>query len=263
MTDGLVFIHAFPLDATMWRPQVKHFDDRIRTLTPNLPGFGGTPDSGDVMTMHAAAERLARDIKEAGIERAVVCGLSMGGYVALALWRQHPELVDGLVLANTKASPDDEPARERRRALAARLRAEGNGFLAESPPPLLSAEAPGELLTLVKAMIAAQPAEAIAAASLGMAERPDSTADLPSIDVPTLVITADKDTLIPPEATKPLADGIPNARFETIEHAGHLSNLQAPEKFNALLERHVERVRQFEHEGGHRLPRGMRSAPSP
>jgi pimeloyl-ACP methyl ester carboxylesterase len=128
---------------------------------------------------------------------------------------------------------------------------------------LLSPEAPGELVTLVKNIIAAQPAEAIAAASLGMAQRPDSTPDLETITVPTLVITGEHDTLIPPEATKPLADGIANARYEVIEGAGHLTNLQAPEEFNALLERHVERVAQFEHEGGHRLPGGVRSAPSP
>src|SRR6185312_3585619 len=158
-------------------------------------------------------------VRDARLAHPVVCGLSMGGYVALALWRQHPELVAGLVFANTKASADDEAARERRRQLAARLLAEGNGFLADNPPPLLSPEAPGELMTLVKNIIAAQPAGAIAAASLGMADRPDSTPDLGTIDVPTLVITAAHDTLIPPEATKPLADGIANSSYEVIEGA--------------------------------------------
>lgn len=247
----------------MWRPQVEHFEGRVKTLAVNLPGFGGTRDSGDVMSMHAAADHVAREIRGAGMERVVVCGLSMGGYVTLALWRQHPELIDGLVLANTKASGDDEAGRERRRGLAERLRAEGNGFLADSPPPLLSEDAPGELLTLIQNMIGSQPAESIAAASLGMADRPDSTADLATIDVPTLVITGEKDTLIPPEATQPLGDGIANARFETIPGVGHLSNLQAPKRFNELLDEHLERVAQSEHEGGHKLPRGIRSAPSP
>ena len=263
MTDGLILIHAFPLDATMWRPQTEHFEGRMKVFAPNLPGFGGTSSAGSVMTMREGADRVARLAREAGMERAIVVGLSMGGYVALALWRAYPELVDGLVLANTKAGADDEAGKDRRKALADRLLAEGNGFLADSPPPLLSPEAPGELVTLVKNIIAAQPAEAIAAASLGMAQRPDSTPDLETITVPTLVITGEHDTLIPPDATKPLADGIANARYEVIEGAGHLTNLQAPEEFNALLERHVERVAQFEHEGGHRLPGGIRSAPSP
>jgi pimeloyl-ACP methyl ester carboxylesterase len=242
MADGIVFIHAFPLDASMWAPQVEELGRDATVIAPNLPGFGGEPPRGEVMTMSGAAEHVFGAARGAGVDRAVVCGLSMGGYVALALWRQHPELVSGLVLANTRAEADDEAGKERRRQLAARLRAEGSGFLVESPPPLLSDEADGELVTLVKNIIAGQTADAIAAAALGMAERPDSTGDLTGITVPTLVITSSKDTLIPPEATRPLAEGITNARFEVIEGAGHLSNLQAPREFNRLLREHLERV---------------------
>ena len=249
MTDGIVLIHAFPLDATMWDPQVETLSRIAQVVTPNLPGFGGMPPHGDVMTMSAAADQVAREIRDAGVTRAVVCGLSMGGYVAFALWRQHRDLVSGLVFANTRPDADPEAGRERRRALAERLRAEGNGFLAADPPPLLSADAPGELLTLVKGIIARQPADSIAAAALGMAERPDSTPDLAGIDVPTLVITSDADTLIPPEATKPIADGIANSRYEVIEKAGHLSNLQAPDRFNELMKTQFERCAAADHEG--------------
>ena len=241
MTDGLVLIHAFPLDATMWEPQVEALSRHMKVLTPNLPGFGGQPQHGDVMTMSSAADHVAREIRAAGMEHPVVCGLSMGGYVAFALWRQHPDLVSGLVFANTRPDADPEAGRERRRALAERLRAEGNGFLANDPPPLLSAEAHGDLLTLVKGIIGSQPAEAIAAAALGMADRPDSTNDLATINVPVLVITSTGDTLIPPEATKPIADGIANSSYEVIEKAGHLSNLQSPKEFNALLLAHYQR----------------------
>lgn len=242
MVGGIVFIHAFPLDGSMWAGQVEEFGNRTKVLAPNLPGFGGATPIGAVMTMSAAADHVARVMREGAMAPAVVCGLSMGGYVALALWRQHPGLVAGFVFANTKASADDEPAKERRRQMAARLRAEGSGFLVESPPPLLSNDAPAGLLARVKQIIAAQPAEAIAAASMGMAERPDSTPDLATITVPTLVITGSKDTLIPPEATKPLAEGIAGARYEVIEGAGHLSNLQAPRHFNDLLQAQLDRV---------------------
>lgn len=260
MTDGLVLIHAFPLDNTMWKPQVDEFGSGLRVFAPNLPGFGGTDQMGEVTGMDASADLVAALVREQGVERVVVCGLSMGGYVALEVWKRHPELVDGLVFANTKASADDEAAKDRRKALAERLLAEGNGFLAENPPPLFSEEASGELLTLVKNTIAAQPAAAIAAASLGMAARRDFTAELGDITVPTLVITGDKDTLIPPEATKPMADGIPNARYEIIPGAGHLSNLQAPDRFNALLRQHLDRVAESESERGRKLPRGMRTS---
>src|SRR5947208_3168716 len=234
MAEGLLLLHAFPLDASMWEPQIDALRD-VTMVAPNLPGFGGAVPAGDAMSMDAAADAAADALRAAGLERAVVCGLSMGGYVALAFWRRHREMVEGFVFANTRAGADDETGKERRRALAERLRSEGNGFLVESPPPLLSAGASDELWARVKRIIAAQPADAIAAASLGMADRPDSTDDLTGIDVPALVITSSGDTLIPPEATRPMASQIPGARLEEIEGAGHLSNLEAPDRCNEIL----------------------------
>lgn len=241
MPDGLLLIHAFPLDSTMWQPQIDDLGSSVTIVAPNAPGFGGAASSGSVMTMDAMADVSAKAVREAGLDRVVVCGLSMGGYAALAFVRNHPELVSGLVLANTRAGADDDAGKQRRADLAARLRNEGSDFLVESPPPLLSAAAGDELLASVKATIAAQPAESIAAAALGMAERRDATEDLASIDVPTLVITSSADQLIPPAATKETADAIPAATFETIDGAGHLSNLEAPGAFNALLRQHLVR----------------------
>lgn len=239
MTTGLLLLHGWPLDASMWGQQVRELGSVTTVVAPNLPGFGGIQPAGRVMTMDAAADAAAEALRAAGVDRAVVCGLSLGGYVALALWRRNRDLVAGFVFANTRAGADDDAGKERRRNLAERLRAEGSGFLVENPPPLLSETAPAELWDRVKAIIAAQPAEAIAAAALGMAERPDSTPDLPGIDVPTLVVTSTGDTLIPPEATSPMAEQIPEARLEVIEGAGHLSNLEAPDEFARLLRDHL------------------------
>jgi pimeloyl-ACP methyl ester carboxylesterase len=233
--DGIVLIHAFPMDGSMWSAQADALGEQTTVLAPNLPGFGGEPGAGEVLTMAEAAERVAEAANSAGLRRALVCGLSMGGYVALALWRQHPELVAGLVLANTRADADDEAARERRKALAARLRSEGNDFLAESPPPLLSGRALPELWASVKTTIARQPPGSIAAAALGMAGRADSTGDLGKINVPTLVITSSEDALIAPAITSLMAPAIRDARLEVIEGAGHLSNLESPQRFNELL----------------------------
>jgi 3-oxoadipate enol-lactonase len=239
MTDGLLLLHAFPVDASMWSAQVDDLGRSATVVAPNFPGFGGAPLAGPVMTMDQAADKAAEACAATGVDRTVVCGLSMGGYVALALWRRHRALVAGLALANTRAGADDDAARDRRRALAERLRAEGSSFIADDPPPLLSADAPAELWQRIKDMIRVQPPEAIAAASLGMAERTDSTEDLAGIDVPTLVITSTGDTLIPPAATSPMAQQIPGARLEVIDGAGHLSNLEAPEAFNRLLREHL------------------------
>jgi 3-oxoadipate enol-lactonase len=239
MADALLLLHAFPVDSWMWDPQVGALKDEAVVVAPDLPGFGSAPLAGPVMTMDAAADHAAGALDEAGVERAVICGLSMGGYVALAFWRRHRGRVSGFVFANTRAGADDEAGRERRRALAERLRSEGNAFLVEAPPPLLSGNAPADLWTEVREDIRRQPAEGIAAASLGMADRPDARDDLPGIDVPTLVIVSDGDTLIPSSATASMAGAVPGARLETIEGAGHLSNLEQPATFTRLLREHL------------------------
>ena len=241
MTDGLLLLHAFPVDARMWRPQLDALGDRLRVAAPNHPGFGGSGDVPSVMTMELAAEHARRALDDAGIDRAVVCGLSMGGYVAFELWRRSRDRIGGLVLANTRSAADPPEGAANRRALAERLRTQGKGFFAEGPPGLLSERASEDVRLRVREMIADQPAEAIAAASLGMAERPDSTPDLAGIDVPTLVITSTGDTLIPRDVSAPMADQIPGALIAVIDGAGHLSNLERPDEFTHLLGDHLTR----------------------
>jgi 3-oxoadipate enol-lactonase len=239
----LLLVHAFPVDASMWESQIQTLSVEHRVLAPSLPGFGGTLSGGEVMTMDAAADFLAEELDRADEASAVVCGLSMGGYVAFSLWRRHRDRVAGLVLANTRAEPDDEAGRERRRGVAEKARQEGSEAIAESPPPLLSENAPDALWDRVKAMIRAQPGEAIAAASLGMAERPDSRPILGEIDVPTAVVTASGDTLIPPDVSSPMADAIPAADLVVLEGAGHLSNLEDPQGLNTAVRSVLSRSR--------------------
>ncbi len=241
MADALLLLHAFPLDARMWQPQLDAFAGRVPVVAPHLPGFGGREPAPDVMTMSMAAERALQALDDAGVERAVVCGLSMGGYVAFELWRRNREGIAGLLLANTRAAADSPEAAANRRALAARLRAEGKDFFADGPPGLVWDGTPQDVRTRVREIIADQSPEAIAAASLGMAERPDSGPDLPGIEVPTLVVTSTDDALIPKEVTAEIAEHVPGARLAVIEGAGHLSSLERPEEFNRLLGEHLER----------------------
>jgi pimeloyl-ACP methyl ester carboxylesterase len=226
MSDGLLLVHAFPLDARMWEGQ----RSGPTTVAPDLPGFGMAPTGGPTMTMTLAADHCLRAADAAGLERFVVCGLSMGGYVTFELWRRARDRIVGLVLANTRAGADTPEAAAGRRDLAARLRSEGN---------VLAEHAPEELQQRVKGWVADQSAEAIAAAAVGMAERPDSTSDLAGIDVPTLVITSDGDRLIPADLTTPMAEQIPGARLEIIPGVGHLTNVEAPDRFTQLLRAHI------------------------
>jgi len=238
MTDGLLLLHAWPIDARMWERQLAAVPPDLPVAVPHLPGFGDSEAAGDVMTMRVAAERALAAMGERGIDRAVVCGLSMGGYVAFEMWRRARERVAGLFLANTRAVADPPEAAAARRALAERLRSEGN-VLVEEPPALLSDGAPEELRARVRDWTRDQSSEAIAAALLGMAERPDSTPDLATIRVPTLVLTSTEDRMIAPEVSAEMAGLIPQGRLRTIEGVGHLSNLEAPEAFDAALLEHV------------------------
>jgi 3-oxoadipate enol-lactonase len=237
MTTGVLLIHAFPVSSKMWGAQL----GGDHTIAPDLPGFGGSaPAEGGVMTMAQGAVRCLEALDTAGLDRAVVCGLSMGGYVTFELWRQARDRIAGLVFANTRAGADTAEAAAARRALAERLEAEGN-VLVDAPPPLLSEGAAPDLWRTVREWIREQPADAIAGAALGMAGRPDSTPDLETIDVPTLVITSDGDTLIPAAVSSPMADQIQGAQLAVLPDAGHLSNVEDPDGFSALLDAHLAR----------------------
>jgi pimeloyl-ACP methyl ester carboxylesterase len=239
---ALVLVHAFPVDAGMWDEQARALSGAVDLLAPSLPGFGGATSAGEVLTMDAGADAVATELDRAGVRKAVVCGLSIGGYVAFSLWRRHRDRIAALALADTRAEPDDEAGRERRRQVAEKARSEGSEAIAENPPPLLSEGADPALWDRVKEMIRRQPGEAIAAASLGLAERPDSRPILPEIDVPTVVIVGSADALTPPPMSENMAGAIPGAELVVLDGAGHLSNLEAPDAFTAALRALLARV---------------------
>jgi len=249
--EAVLFIHGFPFHGGQWDDQIDRLPMRWRLLAPDLRGFGRTdlgPGSGP-LEMDLFADDLAGFLDALGIERAVVCGLSMGGYIAFALWRWHRERVRALVLCNTRAGADTEEGRAARRAQAGRVEQEGVASLAnEMLPKLLSertrAERP-DVVEKVRSMIEATPAQTIVHALDGLADRLDSTELLPTIDVPTLVIGGSEDRITPPSELEFLANAIPDARLKMIEGAGHLTNLEAPAEFNLALVHFLEAL------GGH------------
>jgi pimeloyl-ACP methyl ester carboxylesterase len=238
----LLLVHAFPLDASMWDQQVAALKGEADVLAPSLPGFGGTPPAGEALTVEAMANSLVGELDRTGAERAVVCGLSMGGYATFAMWRLHRDRIAGLVLADTRAEADDDLGKERRRTTAETVKARGSEWMADNPPPLLSEGADPALWERVKGIIRRQPAHAIAAASLGMAERTDSRPILEEIDVPTAVIVGSADALTPPEMSRTIADGVPGAELTVLDDAGHLSNLENSQGFTEAVRNLLRRV---------------------
>jgi pimeloyl-ACP methyl ester carboxylesterase len=236
----LVLLHAFPLDGRMWAPQVEALAGSYQVIVPDFRGFGAARDQAVAEAgMDLLADDVARLLDDRGLDRVVLGGLSLGGYVAMAFMRRHADRVSGLVLLDTKATSDGDQAREDRLTMAERVMAEGNGFVPEAMLPKLlgetSREHRPELVEKVTAMIREQAPEAIAGAQRGMAARPASTDMLGTIQVPTLVVTGEEDAVAGPEVGRDLAAGIPGARFLLVEEAGHLANLEQPEIVNEAL----------------------------
>ena len=241
----VVFVHGFPHHRGLWAPQLDALARRTRCVALDLPGFGESTPRADA-SVDAFADDVVALLDHLGIERAVVAGLSMGGYVALALWRRHPARCHALVLADTKAAADDDAARAKRREMIAMARRGGSAAVAEAMLPGMvgksTRERSPELVAHVDAMLRAASVEGIVGALEAMMTRPDATPTLPRIDVPTLVVVGEEDILTPPAVARVLADAVPGARLETIGSAGHVSNLERPAAFNYVLGEFLERA---------------------
>ena len=237
--DPLVLLHAFPLNGKMFEPQLEAFSDGRRVVAPDYPGFGRSPRSPAQPDVRYYAEGVERLLDRLGLERVVLGGVSMGGYVAFGCMRLFPERVSGLVLANTRPDPDTEEMRENRTKMARRVADDGVEVLIElqmerllAPQTLKNDE---EVVEKVRAMILESSPTGVVAALGAMRERPDSTPLLAEITVPTLVIGGEEDAISSPEVMAAMAEKIPGSRHVALPGAGHLSNLEAPQGFNAAL----------------------------
>lgn len=204
-------------------------------LAPEFPGLGHAPPE-KAPTIDGVADRVATVIRAMPGGRAVVCGLSMGGYVALSLAVRHPDTVVALVLASTRAEADDGTARAARDAGIARIRGgDLEGYLDELVPHLVAADAPAELLARVREIAGRQSPEAVAVALGALRDRHDRSGDLAAISVPALILWGAADRITPEPAARALAVGIPAARLEVIGGAGHLLALEQPEAVAAAV----------------------------
>jgi len=242
--EPVVLLHAFPLNSRMWAPQVEALAGHRRVITPDYPGFGKSPHPPAQPDVRYYAERVGELLDRLRLDRVVLGGLSMGGYVAFACLRLFPERISALLLANTRPEPDPEDAREARRETARRVAEEGVEVLLKLQMERLLSRATFEtkkaVVEYVRGMILEASPDGVVAALGAMRERPDATDLLGEINVPTLVIGGAEDELSTPEVMGEMAKKIPNARHLTLPEAGHLSNLEAPGEFNAALREFLE-----------------------
>jgi len=238
---ALVLIHAFPLSGAMWEHERRSLRDAAAPIiAPSLPGFGGTAVPRGDASMDDYADSVIAAMDAAKIERAAVAGISMGGYVAFAMWRRYRERIERLFLADTRAEADTNEARDKRLRLAELIREHGIETLLKAPPQWLRKGSP-HWDPLLK-MIRGQAPEGIAQGSIAMAHRPDSRPDLPTIDVPTAVVVGEEDSITPLEMSQTMSDAIPGSTLSVIPGAGHIANIEAPTAFEAALRAWLRRT---------------------
>lgn len=244
--DGLVvFLHAFPLNAEMWAPQLRAIPEGWAAVAPDFRGFGGsTPDDPDGSPRaDARIEDYAEDVgalmDAVGATRAALCGCSMGGYAALAALRCFPARAAAVLLADTRATSDGDAARAARSAMLDLLDREGPSAVAAEMRaklvgPTSRAERPDVLATIDRLMDRAT-ASGVGHAVSRMLNRPDATADLRAYRGAVAIAVGEEDSLTPPAEAAAMAAAAPGSRVVVIPRAGHLPNLEAPDAFNGAL----------------------------
>jgi pimeloyl-ACP methyl ester carboxylesterase len=236
----IVLLHAFPLARAMWRPQTQALQSRYRVIAPDLPGFGNSGAFTGAPSVETMADAVAALLDALAVSEPIVLGgLSMGGYVALAFARRHARRLRGLILADTRAEADSAEARANRDRTIAFARQHTAADVIEQMLPKLLGDTTRAQRPLaadeVRRISMAQPIDGFVAALQALRDRPDATAGLAAISVPTLVLVGSEDTLTPPAVAQTLAAEIRGATLVTIAEAGHLSNLERPEQFNAAV----------------------------
>jgi pimeloyl-ACP methyl ester carboxylesterase len=243
----IVLMHAFPLSSQMWQPLRAVLPGDFELITPDFRGAGGELLGADPPSLDLLADDVAALLDSRGIARAIVGGLSMGGYVTMALLRRHARRVAGVVLADTKAEADSEPARINRERIASIAEEQGNSrvLVDEVLPTLLGSttlSSRADVLASVRSMVSATLPSAAAWWERAMATRPDSFETLRSVPAPALVILGEEDQLVTPAQAAAMAEALPDARLAELPAAGHLSAVETPEAFGFALPSLVDRV---------------------
>lgn len=229
MSVPVVFLHAFPYSPAMWAGQLEVVKGHP-VLSPDILGFE---------SLESAAAHVLVEMDNLGWQKAVFVGLSMGGYVIFRLWNLEPERFAGMVLADTRATPDTPEGARLRLEQAERIRREGMQFFPEATlkghlGATTHARRPELVARVRQAQLEADPSR-VARSLEALARRPDSVPLLSSITVPALVLVGEEDTLTPPSDARQMATQIPDSRMLILPEAGHLSNLENPKAFNTAL----------------------------
>jgi pimeloyl-ACP methyl ester carboxylesterase len=233
----LVLLHAFPLDRAMWEPQLSALSGKLRVIAPDLPGFGGS--AAEAWSVDSAADQVAALLDQLKLPKVALGGLSMGGYVALAFARRHASRLSHLILADTRSEPDDSAGKDNRNRLIKLTEEFGPSKVYEVMLPKVLSEGTHQskpkVVEFVRAIAAKQSGPGVIGGLVALRDRPDATADLEKIAVPTAILVGESDAVTPPRMAEAMAERIPGNKLIRIPDAGHLSNVENPAAFNAAL----------------------------
>jgi len=235
----LLLLHAFPLGQSMWAPQISALSNQCRVITLDMRGFGNSDVPDGPYSMEQMAEDVNALIDCLGIDRVILGGLSMGGYVALAFYRKRGSRVSALILADTRARRDEAEVRENRYKMAQLLLDKGAAAISEQMISRLLSEKTRQsnhrLVEQARNLIESNSPKGLAAALLGMAERQDSTDLLSRISCPTLLLVGEQDSISTVAEMRSMKEQMPMSRLVVIPDAGHLSNWEQPAAFNQAV----------------------------
>jgi 3-oxoadipate enol-lactonase len=232
---AVILVHAFPLDGRMWAETGAGLAGKCRVIAPDMRGFGASDLGDGKHSIADMADDVAALMDSLGIAKATVGGMSMGGYVALALAARHRERLEGLILADTRAAPDSDAARAARADAVTLIESQGVApYVERQLGALLSPGASDEVRSRVRTLCQQKP-DGVCAGIRALRDRPDRRAELSAIACPTLVVVGSDDKISPPTEMAEMARAISGARFAEIAGAGHLSNLEKPAEFVAAI----------------------------
>ena len=237
----LVLLHAFPLNARMWEGQLPLAHGGWRVIAPHFRGLDAGAGDPPTMSIDDYAGDVIDLLDALHIDQAVIGGLSMGGYAAFAVLRHAARYVQGLILADTRAEADTPEGLDARRKMLDLVQSKGPAAVAEEMIPKLLGETTrrsrADVIDQVRSLVLSNSSEAIAGSVRALMSRPDSTPLLPTIHVPTLILVGAEDTVTPPALSEKMHNAIAGSELTVIPEAGHLTNLERPNLFNAALAR--------------------------
>ena len=240
----LVLIHGFPLNPSMWDPQLAFAERGWRLIVPELRGFGEGAGDPPVTSIDDYAGDVIDLLDRLQVESAVVCGLSMGGYIAFSMFRHAPNYFRGLVLADTKSQGDTPEAVAGRKNMQQLTREKGAAAVADALLPKLVGETTRRkrpaVAEAVRKQITGNSVEAIVGALTALMTRPDSTPTLSTIHCPVQIVVGDEDAITPPPLSEQMQRDIRGSELTVIKGAGHMSNMEQPAVFNDALARFLE-----------------------